>query len=107
MKTFSMLSLTLGIALVTGVSCSNQEGGREVPIDSTNDLGTAPAQYQSTTQGPKVDTTMQSQPYEQRARQDQANERSMQEAQQGNGNAQPPQSNTTDPKTTSGSTNNR
>lgn len=102
MRTFSMLALTLGSAIIIGTSCNNSGGGRSTPLDSTNDLGTAPVQYQGGTPDVTVDSTMQSAPYEKRDRQDNSNARSMQEA-QGNQPGQPAQSNTTDPKTTSGS----
>lgn len=106
MKTFSMLSLSLGIALVVGASsCNNSssDGARTVPMDSTNDAGAAPVQYQGGTPEQTTDTTMQSNTMEMRARQDNANARSMQEAQGANANGNQPESNTTDPKTTSGS----
>lgn len=100
MKTFSMLSLTIGMALAVG-SCNNSTGGRETPIDSTNDYGTAPVQYESGNPDVKTDTTMHSQPMDQKARQDASAERSM---------AQPatsaaPSPSNTDRATTSGSSN--
>ncbi len=102
MKAFSMLSLTFGVALMLGTSCNNREGAHSTPLDSTNDLGTAPVQYQSGTPDRTTDSTMQTTPTDKRARQDSGNIRSMNDAQ--GGEKQPPaRSNTTDAKSTSGS----
>lgn len=79
MKTFSMLSLTLGVALATA-SCNNSTGGRGTPIDSTNDHGTAPVQYEAGMPETPVDTTMQTQPMDQKARQDNSVNNSLNEA---------------------------
>jgi len=103
MKNFSTYSISLGIALVIGTSCNNQEGAKSTPIDATNEAGAAPVQYQGGSPDMTIDTTMQTVPTDKRARQDNQNNRSMQDAQSGNNNNQQAQSNTTDPKTTSGS----
>lgn len=79
MKTFSMLSLTLGVALATS-SCNNNTGGRSTPIDATNDHGTAPVQYEAGVPGTPVDTTMRTQPIDQKARQDNSVNNSLQES---------------------------
>ncbi len=102
MKTFSMLSISFGIALVVGTSCNNKEGARSTPVDSTKETGAAPVQYQSGTPDQTTDTTMQTHPMDNRARQDNSNARSMQDA-GGNQKDKQPSSNTTDSKTTSGS----
>lgn len=102
MKTSSLCTMITAAALMIVASCNNQDGAHSVPIDSTNDMGTAPVNYQGGSGDVTVDTTMQSAPYEKRSRQDSSNARSMNEA-QGDQPAQPVESNTTDPKTTSGS----
>jgi hypothetical protein len=82
MKTFSVLSLTFGVALAIS-SCNNDTSGRGTPIDSTNDHGTAPVQYEAGTPDHTVDTTMQSQPMDQKARQDNSVNNSLNEATNG------------------------
>ena len=99
MKTFSMLSLIFGITLVTS-ACNNQSGGRGTPIDSTNDYGKAPVEYQAGNPDVKVDTTMHTQPGDQKQRQDyNANATLKQQSDAA------PTANTTDSSTTSGSAN--
>lgn len=102
MKTFSMLSLTLGVALIAG-SCNNSTGGRGTPIDSTNDYGTAPVQYESGAPTTPVDTTMHSQPADQRSRQDNSVNNSMPQT----SDTTAPAPSNTDKSTTSGSSNGR
>lgn len=92
-----MLSLTFGIALVTS-SCNNEHGGRGTPIDSTNDYGKAPVEYQAGNPDVVTDSTMQTQPGDQKQRQD----RSANESIRKESNT-PPTANTTDSSTTSGS----
>ena len=101
MKTFSMLSLTLGIVLVTA-SCNNEPSPRATPIDSTNDYGKAPVEYNGSTETSKTDTTMHSQPMDQKARQD-YNANATIGA--GSSTTTTPTANTTDSSTTSGSVN--
>ena len=100
MKTFSMLSFSIGIALAVS-SCNNSTGGRETPIDSTNDYGTAPVQYGAGNPDVKTDTTMHTQPMDQKARQDASVNNSLDHSAT---SAAPAPSNT-DRATTSGSSN--
>ena len=100
-----MLSLTIGVALATS-ACNNSTGGRATPIDSTNDNGTAPVQYSQGNPENKTDSTMHSQPMDQKARQDNSAEASMQPATDMSG-ASPASPSNTDSSTTSGSSNNK
>lgn len=100
MKTFSKLSLSIGIALAIA-SCNNSTGGRETPIDSTNDYGTAPVQYEAGNPDVKTDTTMHTQPMDQKARQDASANRSLDQP----ATSAAPSPSNTDRATTSGSSN--
>ena len=106
MKSFSMLSLTIGVALATS-ACNNTSGGGATPIDSTNDNGTAPVQYSQGNPENRTDSTMQSQPMDQKARQDNSAEASMQHPSTNMSEASPVSPSNTDSSTTSGSSNNK
>ena len=97
MRSFSMLSLTLGIALVTA-SCNEGKSGRSTSVDATNNEGRAPVEYNGGTDTPRTDRSMQTQPAEQKAVQDRNAEASISSP-----NNAAPLSNTTDSSTTSGS----